>query len=203
MTEHDSVILDNISISIDPASVVENLRMRNMNDKMKTMIDDLVAQVNPVARPKALYRVTGLTDIDDKKMIIGGVEFSHKMKSPVLSVGDMIIPYVVTCGLEVEAIKVQPDDAMKTMKEYCLNVIKTVLVRHAGGYLKSYIQDTYALDNISHISPGEIMGDVSQQRKLFAILGDVEKAIGVTLSPHNLMYPEKTNSGIFFNKTKS
>ena len=104
-------------------------------------------------------------------------------------------PDVATCGLEIEAIRF-PDDMMK---DFCLNLLKTViLTRGAVAYFEEYLKLTYHLEEVSRIGPGEAMGSVSQHRKLFSLLGDVECAIGVKLSPHNLMLPENSTSGIYF-----
>jgi cobalamin-dependent methionine synthase I len=41
-----------------------------------------------------------------------------------------------------------------------------------------------------------------EQKKLFALFGDVEGDIGVKLSDSNIMYPGKSVSGIYFSNIK-
>jgi len=202
MTEHGNIkatnILDKIPVTIEPETINKHLRMRNTSDRIQGMIHELINLVVPEVQPKALYKASRLGRIDEEVLELEGVKFFHKMKTHAHHEGILIFPYVVTCGLEIEAIKIPSNDSMKVMKEYCLNVIKTVVVREANSFLRDHLKETFHLEDISHIGPGEIMGDISQQHKLFSILGDVEKAIGVTLSSHYLMYPEKSNSGIYF-----
>ena len=71
-------------------------------------------------------------------------------------------------------------------------------MRAAVKFFEDYLKQTYVLQELSRIGPGEAMGSTSQQQKLFCLLGDVEGAIGVKLSAHNMMVPEKSSSGIFF-----
>jgi hypothetical protein len=122
----------------------------------------------------------------------------HRLPTLNLSKRQTVFPYVVTCGLEIEALKIPSQDAMSVMKTYCLNVIKTVVLRSANSYLQDHLKQTHGLQEISRIGPGEAMGDISQQPRLFSILGDVEGSIGVRLSLLNLMVPEKSSSGIYF-----
>jgi len=84
------------------------------------------------------------------------------------------------------------------MKSYCLNIIKGMALHSADTFFQNYLKQTYNLAEVSRIGPGEAMGTVAQHRNLFAVIGDVQGAIGVRLSEHNLMLPEKSTSGIYF-----
>jgi hypothetical protein len=49
------------------------------------------------------------------------------------------------------------------------------------------------------MGPGQLKDwPLEEQRPLFALLGDVEGAVGVTLSDSLLMIPRKSLSGIYF-----
>jgi hypothetical protein len=126
---------------------------------------------------------------------VDGVEFTHHVPSLNFSLGERVFPYVATCGLEIEAMKFPAD----LMKDYCLNILKNViLMRSASKYFEDHLKHDYALQELSRIGPGEAMGSTAQQKQLFSLLGDVEGAVGVRLSDHNMMFPEKSSSGIFF-----
>ena len=195
-------ILDKIPVSLDAAMVLERLRMHNTSKRIEGMVQELIELVTPVARPKVLYKVSQVSNADGKKLEVDGVEFTYHVPTINFSEGERVFPYVATCGLEVETIKIPPGDVMNVMKGYCLNVIKNVVLRSAISYLQDHLKQTYNLEEISRIGPGEAMGAISQQPKLFSILGDVEGSIGVRLSDHNMMLPEKSNSGIYFVKNR-
>ena len=57
----------------------------------------------------------------------------------------------------------------------------------------------YAINGLSSMSPGSLSDwPIEEQKPLFSILGDVETAIGVTLTENFLMVPTKSISGIYF-----
>ena len=193
----DSIrVLDNIPVKIDVVDVQARLRMRGDTKRIGGMIQELVEMVTQVARPKVIYKVSQVTNADGKKLEVDGVEFTHHVPALNFSQGERVFPYVATCGVEVETLKLPPGNALKG---YCLDIIKNmVLLRSAGNYLQDHLKQTYHLEEISRIAPGEAMGTTAQQPKLFSILGDVEGSIGVRLSAHNIMLPEKSGSGIYF-----
>ena len=188
-------ILDNIPVNLDVATVLERLKMRNGNKRVEGMIEELIEIITPVARPKVLYKISQVTSANGKTLEVDEVEFTHHVPTLGFGEGERVFPYVATCGLEVEAIVIPPSEAMKA---YCLNIIKNVVLRSANNYFQEYLKQTYNLEEISRIGPGEAMGTIAQQPKLFSILGNVEESIGVKLTAHNMMLPEKSNSGIFF-----
>ncbi len=189
-------ILDNIPVKIDAVEVRARLRMRGDSRRIEGMIQELVDMVTQVARPKVMYKVSQVTYADGKKLEVDGVAFTHHVPALNFSQGERVFPYVATCGVEVETIKLPPGNAMKGL---LLDTIKnTVLLRSAGKYLQDHLKQTYHLEEISRIAPGEAMGTTAQQSKLFSILGDVEGSIGVRVNANNIMVPEKSGSGIYF-----
>jgi hypothetical protein len=193
--EDGVTILDNIPVSIDVFRTMEFIKSSGSKKRTEDLLKELIDVVMPVVRPKVIYRAAKVTAADGRRLEVEGVEFNHHVPALSFQTAERVFPYVVTCGLEVENIKF-PNDMMKT---YCLNALKTViLMQSAGAYFEKYLKETYHLEEVSRIGPGEAMGDTSQHRKIFSLLGDVEGAIGVRLSPHNLMVPEKSASGIYF-----
>mgnify|MGYP001613243545 CR=1 FL=1 len=192
----DSVrVLDDIPVKINVADVLARLRMRGDTKRIEAMIQELIEMVTQVARPKVIYTVSEVSNADGKNLEVDGVEFTHHVPALNFSQGERVFPYVATCGVEIETIKLPPGNAMKG---YCLDIIKNMVLRSAGNYLQDHLKQTYHLEEISRLAPGEAMGTTAQQPKLFSILGDVDGSIGVRLNAHNIMLPEKSNSGIYF-----
>ncbi|MBI4283003.1 MAG: hypothetical protein HY663_00875, partial [Chloroflexi bacterium] len=190
-----TVVLDEIPVNISVGAVLERMKMHNGSARIEKMIQDLIDTVTLVARPKVLYKMSTIDRADGRTVEVDGVEFTHHVPTLGFGEGERVFPYVATCGVEVETIKTPPGDVMRG---YCLNIIKNVVLRSAGTYFQDHLKTTYHLEEISRIAPGEAMGTVAQQPKLFSILGDVQGAIGVRMSEHNMMLPEKSNSGIYF-----
>ena len=188
-------ILDAIPVSLDVTMVLEAVKSNGANKRIEAELRQLIEIVLPVVRPKVMYKAAQVTLVDGKRLAVDGVEFTHHVPSLNFSLGERVFPYVATCGLEIEAMKFPGD----LMKDYCLNILKNViLMRGASKYFEDHLKRNYALQELSRIGPGEAMGSTAQQKPLFSLLGDVEGAIGVRLSDHNMMFPEKSSSGIFF-----
>jgi hypothetical protein len=79
------------------------------------------------------------------------------------------------------------------LKELALGAARVLLLEHLGA--------SYGATGLSSMNPGSgnaRLWPLGQQRPLFNLLGDVEQAIGVRLTPSLLMHPNKSVSGIFF-----
>jgi hypothetical protein len=194
-TEDGVKILGNIPVHLDVPMVLQSIKSNRATKRSEIELGELIEIVLPVVRPKVMYKVAQVTLVDGKRLEVNGFDFTHHVPSLSFSHGERVFPYVATCGLEIEAIK-YPDDIMK---DYCLNLLKNViLMQTAVKYFEDHLKQTFMLQEVSRIGPGEAMGSTSQQKTLFSLLGDVEGTIGVKLSAHNMMVPEKSSSGIYF-----
>ena len=186
-------VLDSFPVSVDPAEVMTRLRNRS---ELAGTIRDLVAEVQRLARPKAVYDVCYVDEKGPDWVMVNGVRFrSHVLRVNLNSV-NRVFPYVATCGTEVEAIAVPEDDLVAA---YCLDTIKRSLVTMARGYLEAYLTKRYALGQFSRMSPGSLTDwPITEQQPLFSLFGNVERLIGVKLTENCLMIPVKSVSGILF-----
>ncbi len=189
-------VLDDIPLELDLPGVQQRLRMRNDSQRIRDMISELVTQVNSVAHPKVVYKVSQAAGVKNRKVVkIDGIEMTSYIPTLSFSQGETVFPYVATCGLEVDVLKTDSGDFMR---RYCLNIMKELVLRAASKYLHEHLMSSYQLTEITRVAPGEALGPLTQQRQLFSILGDVEGSIGVRLTDHNMMVPEKSSSGVFF-----
>jgi len=186
-------VLDSIPVELDFLEVMKGLRQRKA---MEACVRELLDIVRPVVNPKAVYKVAYIDSRDGDSVCIDGVTFASHVLKVNLDKVERVFPYVATCGREVDEIAVPPDDIMKS---YCLEMIKRRVVGTARSYLEDYLRRTYALGQMSRMSPGSLADwPITQQKELFSILGDVEALIGVRLTESFLMVPTKSVSGIFF-----
>ena len=108
------------------------------------------------------------------------------------------IPYIATCGAEVEA---WADGLTDPLERYWADKLKLALLGAVMGELKETLRAVYFTGEtyMAALNPGSLpQWPISEQTKLFAMLGDGAEKIGVTLKPSYLMVPTKSCSGIYF-----
>ncbi len=191
-------VLNSIPFRLDTKEVLKRLRLRKENKDMERMVQELLDIVHPIAKPKAVYRVSYVDNKNGDSLYIDSVKFTSRVLRVNLDKVGRVFPYVATCGRELDEIAVPADDYMKY---YCLDTIKEMALSSARSYLQDYLTRNYALGQMSRMYPGEGAAEdwpITQQKELFSVLGNVEDLIGVQLTEHFLMLPLKSSSGIYF-----
>jgi len=189
-------VFNSIPVDLEPDEVLKSMRMRNSNQQIEKMIQELVEVARSVAKPKAIYKVAYVDDRDGNIVTIDGVRFTSHVLRINLDQVERVFPYIATCGTELEEIAVPSGDIMKS---FCFDVIKTMVMRSAITFLSSHLMEYYALDKISRMSPGSLESwPITQQKELFSLFGSAEELIGVKLTENCIMVPLKSVSGIYF-----
>jgi hypothetical protein len=176
-------------LSIKPGSHFEN-----------TFIEFL-KRVEQIARPKAMYRVSYIDDIDLDTVKIGGTTFHSQALSINLASIGRVFPFIATCGKEVDEFPIEQDDILQ---QYWLNTIKLTLLEASITYLHETLQNSYRIENLSAMNPGSgnaSVWPIEEQSQLFSLFGGIQTTIqqvGVTLLPSYLMVPDISVSGILF-----
>jgi len=191
-------VLNSIPFRLDTEEVLKRLRLRKENKEMERIVQELLDIVHPIAKPKAIYKVSYVDNKNGDSLYIDGVRFTSRVLRVNLDKVGRVFPYVATCGQELDEIAVPANDYMKY---YCLDTIKEMALRSARSYLQDYLTRNYALGQMSRMYPGEGAAEdwpITQQKELFSIFGNVEDLIGVQLTKNFLMLPLKSSSGIYF-----
>lgn len=190
-------ILDNIPIVFNVEHIIASLHIRKHNNHVTRIVQELVDQVTAIARPKAIYSVSRITNRKGYSIEIDGVPFTSHVLSKNLATINRVFVYVATCGIEIDAIKISPTNDL--LRDYCLDTIKRFTLITAIRHLIEHWEQRYQPGKMSHMNPGSLADwPVSQQRSLFRVLGDVEESIGVSLTDGMAMVPTKSVSGIYF-----
>jgi len=189
-------VLDDIPVTLKADNLVKLLGVPGRDQSIERMVREMVETALPIARPKAVYVVSHVDNRSQDSLDIDGVRFSSRVLSINLDETNRVFPYVVTCGRELDGIAFPEGDLMAS---YFADAIKIVVLGAAFAHLNGHLTDRYRPGKISYMSPGSLESwPLVQQNELFSILGDVEDAIGVTLTESMLMVPMKSTSGIFF-----
>ena len=189
-------ILDNIPVELEAERILRYMRFRNKIEQVEEMVQELIEVVQPIARPKAIYKVAYVDEKNGDRITIDGVGFTSRLLSINLETVERVFPYVVTSGKELDEIKIPSGDVMKS---FCLDSIKTSVLRSTANYLNGYLKKRFALGKMSSMNPGSLESwPITQQKELFSLFDDAEGLIGVRLTDGFVMYPLKSVSGIYF-----
>jgi len=190
-------ILDNIPFELDIDSLLSCLHIDKESEDAKD-IQDLVETVAPIAKPKAVYKVSYIQSKDYDTVKIGGVIFSSRVLRVNLDKVERVFSYIATCGRELDEIISPSDDILLDNSG---DTIKGMVLETGVKYLKGYLKRKYALGDTSSMAPGaggQDLWPIEQQKQLFSLFGNVEDLIGVKLTDSFLMIPNKSVSGLCF-----
>lgn len=188
-------IIDPLPFTIDRAHLTQVLRVREGSHNA-AQVDTMVREAAQVARPRALYRMCFIEARTEDSVIAEGITFTSRILR--VNLGDLqrLFAYVITSGSECETWAEGHDDLLF---RFYADMINQGVLRSAVAAFAAHIREAYGVPQTSTMNPGSLPDwPLSQQKPLFALLGDVEAQIGVELKPSFLMYPTKTVSGIMF-----
>jgi hypothetical protein len=191
-------VFNSIPVNLEPNKVLKFMHMRDSNQQVERMVQELVEVTRSIAKPKVVYKVSYVDDKDGDTVTIDGVRFTSRVLRINLGQVERVFPYIATCGTELEEIAVSSNDIMKS---FCFEEIKIMVLRSAVAYLSNRLTEHYALGKMSRMSPGSgplESWPIAQQKELFSLFGNVEELIGVKLTDSCVMFPLKSVSGIYF-----
>ena len=187
-------IIQDIPLIIDEA--VLRKRLGAENPETWEMAGEVVERVKPLLKPRAVFKPAFVDDRFDDGVVVDGTRFTSGALRKHLNRVERVFPYVVTIGPDLENEIQQTRDGFD---QYVLDGLGTLAVAGARLHLESELQKRYGLERISSTSPGSLVDwPLDEQRPLFALLGDVESAVGVSLTESCIMIPVKSVSGIYF-----
>jgi hypothetical protein len=196
----DPVIIDDIPFSADRAALVRRLRVSEGSDHAREL-DRLITASESTARPKAMYKLGFIDGRGSEHVVVDGTIFRSRVLSVNLAQAHRAFLYVATCGTEIEGWAHGLGDLLH---RYWADAIQESALRAASRALHRSLVDRYRPGRTATMAPGSLSEwPLSEQRPLFASLGNVREAIGVHLSDSLLMVPAKSVSGIRFPTTES
>lgn len=191
-----SIILEP-PFQLDREQLAQKLRIKP-NSGLEQEFEELLLQVDQVAKPKALVLPVYIEQREKDQITINGTTFTSVALVRNLEGIGRAFAYVATCGREVCELPLDPKDFVKTT---WLHYIKLDLLKPCFPYLRSYLKNQFGLEKLSSMNPGSAdasIWPIEQQANLFAMIGDVESNIGVRLTESFLMDPEISSSGLLF-----
>ena len=196
----EPVIIDDIVFEPDREHLMKQLRAKEGTRHAETL-DGLLDEAASIAQPKAVYRVSYIEDRDGDSIVVDGITFESRVLRVNLDETNRVFPFVATAGRELYDWMNSKDDLLV---KYYADVVSESALRAASSVLKTHLRERFALPKSSTMSPGSLSDwPIQEQRPLFALLGDPEEDIGVTLTSSMLMIPSKSVSGFYFATEKT
>lgn len=186
--------LDSIPVDIDLKELRRKLHMKP--GAQWNHVLSLAESVKPFMKPKVVFKSGFIDEKLSDGIILDGIRLTSTVLRKQLDGVERVFPYVMTIGPEWEKMVEGSDNALD---QYYLDSIANVALVSSRRFFSEHLQTRFALGNLSRLGPGSLENwPISEQAHLFTILGNVESAIGVTLTESFLMMPRKSSSGIYF-----
>lgn len=186
-------VLSPIPLQVDLLSVKKGAHVPEKEEKrLLTLMDSARAAI----AARAIYRVSYIDSRGEDFVVIDGVPFRSKVLRKHLDAVERAFPYVVTLGAGLDELEASSGEVLE---KYYLDQIGNAAVVQAREHLRHRLAERYGVTGLSCLGPGQLKDwPLQEQKPLFSLLGDVEKAVGVTLSESLMMIPKKSLSGIYF-----
>jgi len=187
-------VLKEIPVKVDFNETLESVHL-SVEKAEKLGFRRLLEEAASLLHPKAVYREAYVTARKNQTVSVNGVEFTSRVLAENLRNVHRVFLYVVTIG---EALENAIPNYKSVIKQFYLENVGDLALRHAREYLEKHLVNKYRLGGVAHMSPGQLDWPIEQQRRLFDLIGDAEAKIGVKLTDAFLMVPRKSVSGIMF-----
>ena len=194
------VVLRDIPISLDAVELAAQLRVEPGSEDFEAL-QSLIAGVSRVARPKAVFTTSFITGRGEDFVELDGIEMKSRVMPANFKEIHRAFPYVATCGAEADEWSRGIADPLYA---WWADALKLHLLGDAIKCLGGHLKNALRLGKFSSMNPGSLPDwPITEQTKVFALLGDVKAYTGVALTESMLMLPTKSVSGIYFETAKS
>lgn len=148
------------------------------------------------ARPVALLKEVEVLHREDGHVIsVGGVPMESSVLDRNLQGLHRAFAYVASCGRELEELA----EGLRGDERDAAYYFRMQALRCAMAFAHEKAQQLWGTEKISAMNPGSLPEwPISEQKAMFAMLGDVEGSIGVHLKESMMMAPLESSSGLFF-----
>ena len=173
----------------------EDLQSEEVIEILKTAIG--------MARPKAVVLpVDVVHDEEGKVLSVGGQTMDSVILDKNLKDLHRGFLFVATCGQELEefAQNISRDDNTW----YLLYQLRLLALGAARNHMLEQVKQRFDIPKLAAMNPGSLPEwPITEQKKVFAILGEDAEKIGVKLGDNMFMMPLENSSGLLFETEKA
>jgi hypothetical protein len=186
-------ILDGIEFRTDADTVLARL---GLESGMRAEIAPLVDEALKVARPRACFAAAPVEERGEDSVRVAGQTFNSHILRVNVGESSEVGLFVATCGRELEAWAESHEDMLL---RWCAEELCQLALHAAVIVVEERLDSLLPGPRHATMNPGSLEDwPIQQQALFFRALGDVEAAVGVTLTPSFLMRPRKSVSGLRF-----
>jgi hypothetical protein len=191
----EPIVLKDIPFELNLPGLLERLHLEE-GSADAARVRQMAEEAQAVARPKAMYGVAYIDEKGDDYVIVDGVRLTSRVLRVNLDGAHRVFPYVATCGRELEEWSRSITDMLES---FWASAIKEEALRCALTAMGKDLEHRLQPGKTSDMNPGSLEDwPMSQQRQLFALVGNPLETIGVELTESFLMVPIKSVSGLRF-----
>ena len=134
-------ILENIPFNVDRGTLFETYHIEEGSDDSKR-IDQLIAEAEKIAKPKAIYKLSTIDEKTENTVIIDQTKFTSRVLRVNLDEVHRAFPFIVTCGMELEEWSLIITDMME---QFWVDSIKEQAALQTYQAVQSELEDRYRL----------------------------------------------------------
>lgn len=194
----NEIILNKISYEVDTKKLNKNLHIKDDSDRSRLL--SLIQEAKKIAIPKGIYLESYIEKKAEEYIIVDDIQFDSRILRVNLEDIHRVFPFIITAGREVYN---WAHNIEGILEQYWADKIQEHILQQAISFVFDHIKDRYKLQKTAIMNPGSLEDwPISEQKKLFKLIGNPFKKIGVELTNSFLMIPSKSISGILFPTTK-
>lgn len=190
------IVLDRIEADIDVEALERALRIDGADAATAGRFRRLTAAAAARARPRGVYKAVDCDLRGPDAVRVDGITLHSRLLADLLAEVGRVFPFVATCGRELADWAAAETGLLES---YWLESIMDAVLGCAYAHIRAHIAAAHELRKTAVMNPGSLPDwPLEAQRPLFAILGDMEAAVGVRLRESLMMEPRYSVSGILF-----
>jgi len=182
-------------VALEGAEIAERLRFVPGRAGFES-VDELVRLARDLVAPRGAWEVAFVGAREERTVEVGPVLFASSLLRRNLEGANKVFPYIITLGPELERAAAGQEDLLR---QFYLEEIGNLVLEKAAAWLSGYLESRSGVTGLANLSPGSLADwPITEQPKLFALVGDTERLVGVRLNDSLLMVPRKSISGLLF-----
>lgn len=191
----ETIFIDDIEIESNVEDLFKLLKI-DMDYDFAPEVLQLFEEGKKIGKPKALYGTAYIDDRGENWVDIEGIHFTSRLLSINLKDVHRVFPYIVTCGMELNIWAKSINDPIE---RYWADTFCEMVLRNAFKQMNEDFNKRLNPGKTATMNPGSLEDwPISEQKKLFSLMGDRVKDVGVQLTDSFLMVPVKSMSGLKF-----
>ena len=186
-------VIKDLSWSVPYDAAVKFLRVSEDDEEE---FKDTYDEVLPLLEPVCYLGEDAIEHNDGHQLTVGGQIFTSRVVCVNLESSDKVYPYVFTSGRKAYEYAIGLDD---DLYKFWAHGICEIALKSFGASVYKMVKEELGTENVFNMGPGSVIDwPITEQKPLFALLGDVYENTGIELSDTFLMHPIKSGSGFYY-----